>query len=226
LPPDLAFDIVRHARARRTKLSFDPITGRARLTLPPRASLDRALAWARGQQEWLAAQQARTPEPRPFLPGQTVPVAGDPLTIDWRADAARTPRRDGERLILGGLPESFPRRVEAWLRRTALSLLEADTAFYAERAGVTVASIAVADPRGRWGSCAHDGAIRYSWRLVLAPVEVRRATAAHEVAHRVHMDHSPAFHALVARLYGSDPTPHRRWLAANGAQLHWYGRSG
>ena len=222
-PPDL--DIVRHARARRTKLSFDPITGRARLTVPPRAALDRALAWAREQQAWLAAQQARTPQPRPFLSGEIIPVADEALVIDWRADAPRTPRREDDRLILGGPADLVPRRVEAWLRRTALSLLEADTALYAARAGVTVARVAVADPRGRWGSCAHDGAIRYSWRLVLAPAEVRRATAAHEVAHRVHMNHSPAFHALVARLYGSDPTPHRRWLAANGAQLHWYGRS-
>lgn len=205
-PADLALDIVRHPRARRTKLSFDPVTGRARLTLPPRASLDRAVAWARGQRAWLAAQQARAPDARPFAPGATIPVAGEPLTIDWRADAPRTVRRDGDRLVLGGPPESVPRRIEAWLKRHALTLLEEDTAFYAARAGVTVSHVAVGDPRGRWGSCAHDGAIRYSWRLVLAPPEVRRATAAHEVAHRVHMNHSPAFHALVARLYGSDPT--------------------
>jgi hypothetical protein len=61
--------------------------------------------------------------------------------------------------------------------------------------------------------------------LALAPAAVRRATAAHEVAHRIHMDHSPAFHALVEQLYGSDPTPHRRWLRTHGATLHWYGRS-
>ncbi|MGJ3628833.1 YgjP-like metallopeptidase domain-containing protein [Sphingomonas sp. MMS24-JH45] len=106
----------------------------------------------------------------------------------------------------------------------ALAVLEADTAHYAARAGVAVAAVAVGDPRGRWGSCAHDGAIRYSWRLLLAPPEVRRATAAHEVAHRVHMNRSPAFHALVATLYGAAP-PMRRWLRAHGAQLHWYGRS-
>ncbi|MBR7518504.1 DUF45 domain-containing protein, partial [Mycobacterium tuberculosis] len=82
-----------------------------------------------------------------------------------------------------------PRRVEAWLRREALRLLSADTADYAARAGVTVARVAVGDPRGRWGSCAASGAIRYSWRLALAPAAVRRATAAHEVAHRLHMNH-------------------------------------
>lgn len=218
-------DVVRHPRARRTKLAFDPLTGRARLTLPPRASLRTALAWMREQGDWIERQRATLPEARPFVPGAVLPVDGEALTIDWVEAAPRAVTRDGDRLMLGGPHETVPRRIEAWLKRRALVLLEADTAHYAALAGVSVAAVAVGDPRGRWGSCAHDGAIRYSWRLVLAPPEVRRATAAHEVAHRVHMNHSPAFHALVARLYGKDPTPMRRWLRAHGAQLHWFGRS-
>lgn len=219
------FDVVRHPRARRTKLSFDPLTGRARLTLPPRASLDRAMAWARGQAAWVERQRSTLPEARPFVPGAALPFDGATLTIRWQDGAPRAARREGDALLLGGPVDTVARRVEAWLRRQALALLEADTAFYAARAGVTVSAVAVGDPRGRWGSCAHDGAIRYSWRLVMAPPEVRRATAAHEVAHRVHMNHSPAFHALVAELYEGDPMPARRWLRAHGAALHWYGRS-
>lgn len=217
--------VVRNSRARRTRLSFDPVSGQARLTLPPRASLAKALAWARAQEAWIAHQRERLPEARPFVPGATIPVDGQMLTIDWRADALRTPAVEGERLVLGGPVDSVPRRVELWLRRRALALLEQNTAFYAARAGVTVSGVAIGDARGRWGSCAHHGAIRYSWRLVLAPPEVRRATAAHEVAHRVHMNHAPAFHALVADLYGRDPAAERAWLRANGAALHWFGRS-
>jgi predicted metal-dependent hydrolase len=216
--------VVRHPRARRTKLSFDPLTGRARLTVPPRASVQRALAWAHGQQAWIERQAAQLPAARPFVAGAVLPVDDAPLTIDWTAAAPRLPRVDGERLVVGGPADMLARRVEAWLKRRALALLEQDTADYAARAGVGVAKVAIGDPRGRWGSCAHDGTIRYSWRLLLAPRAVRRATAAHEVAHRVHMDHSPAFHALVERLYGADPTPQRQWLRSHGATLHWYGR--
>ena len=103
--------------------------------------------------------------------------------------------------------------------------LASDTAHYAAKAGVSVTKVAIGDARGRWGSCAVDGVIRYSWRLILAPGWVRRATVAHEVAHRVHMNHGPAFHALVAQLYEGDPTPARAWLRAHGAGLHWVGRS-
>jgi predicted metal-dependent hydrolase len=86
-----------------------------------------------------------------------------------------------------------------------------------------VARVGVGDPLSRWGSCSSSGGIRYSWRLILAPDWVRRATVAHEVAHRVHMNHSPAFHALVADLLGADPKPARSWLRSNGPLLHRIG---
>ncbi|RZM07009.1 MAG: DUF45 domain-containing protein, partial [Sphingomonas sp.] len=117
------------------------------------------------------------------------------------------------------------RRVEAWLKRQALDLLAAETREYAAKAGVTVAHVAVGDAKGRWGSCASSGTIRYSWRLLLAPGHVRRATVAHEVAHRVHMNHGSDFHALVALLFEADPAPARTWLRAHGAALHWFGRA-
>ena len=43
-------DIVRNARARRVRLTVDPTSGRARLTLPKRAALKPALKWAEQQQ--------------------------------------------------------------------------------------------------------------------------------------------------------------------------------
>lgn len=219
------FEVVRHPTARRIRLSLDPASGVARLVVPKRAALKPALAWAQGKADWIAAQRARLPQPKPYVPGMMLTVADVPLTIAWEAGSRRRIEVVGETLSLSGPIETLPRRVEMWLKRQALDLLTAETAHYAARAGVTVSKVAIGDARGRWGSCAHDGVIRYSWRLILAPGHVRRATVAHEVAHRVYMNHAPAFHALVERLYGSDPTPARAWLRTHGAGLHWIGRS-
>lgn len=218
-------EVVRHARARRARLSVDPATGRVRLTLPPRAALRPALAWAESKRVWIDAQQARLPEARPFSPGATVPFGNASLQIAWDEKAGRTPVRDGDWLRCGGPLDRVPARVERWLRGEALVALASETRRYAERAGVSVSQVAIGDPRGRWGSCTAAGAIRYSWRLILAPTFVLRATVAHEVAHRLHMDHSPAFHAAVARILEVDPAPARAWLRAHGAALHWYGRA-
>ena len=213
------------------RLSVDPASGRVRLTLPPRASLKRAMAWAEEHRGWIDAQRVKLPDARPFAPGAVIPVGGEDVVIDWSAERSRaiTIHRHpglepGSRLLCGGPLEGLSRRIETWLKRQALTILSDETAEYAAKAGVTIARVSVADPKARWGSCASSGAIRYSWRLICAPPHVRRATVAHEVAHRLHMNHSPAFYAALHDLYGADPTPARAWLRRNGASLHWVGR--
>lgn len=218
------YEVVRSATARRIRLAVDPATGVARLTVPKRAALKPALAWADERRGWIAEQQARLPRPIPFRPGAILPIDGTPLTLDWQAGAPRGPNVAADRLVIGGPAEAMPGRAERWLRALARARLSEDTEFFAARAGVSIARVAIGDPRRRWGSCASDGSIRYSWRLILAPVFVRHATVAHEVAHRLHMNHSAQFHAAVAQILGSDPAPATAWLRSHGAALHWYGR--
>lgn len=217
-------EVVRNARSRRARLSVDPASGRVRLTLPTRASLKPALRWVAEQQDWIERQQARLPQPRPFAPGSIIPFDGTDLTIDWEEAAPRRVVRDGDVLRCGGPADGLARRIASWLRREALRILSVETAEFAAKAGVTVSTVAIGDPKRRWGSCTAQGAIRYSWRLILVPAFVRRATVAHEVAHRLHMHHGPAFHAAAAALTESDPAESRAWLHANGAALHWVGR--
>lgn len=207
------------------RLAVDPASGEVRLTLPPRVALKSGLAWADEKAGWIAAQRARLPQAVPFEQGATIPVGDERLTIDWRADHPRRVVREGERLVCGGPRERLAARVTTWLKTEALRQLRADSEHFANRAGVSVTQVNVGDPRARWGSCSGSGAIRYSWRLILAPVFVRRATVAHEVAHRLHMDHSAAFHAAVARILGDDPKPAMAWLRCHGASLYWIGRS-
>jgi predicted metal-dependent hydrolase len=207
-------------RARAMRLRVDARTGGVVLTIPRRASRRKALEWAAGQRAWVEAQLARVPPAARLGPGTVVPIRDVPHLIDWKRDRSRRVALEPGLLLLGGPLENVENRVLRWLRRHALEILAAETAEFAARAGVTVARVAVGDPLSRWGSCSVSGAIRYSWRLILAPDWVRRATVAHEVAHRVHMHHGPDFHVLVRRLLGADPKPARLWLRRAGPLLH------
>ena len=89
------------------------------------------------------------------------------------------------------------------------------------RLGRGYTRITLRDTRSRWGSCTSDGALMFSWRLILAAPEVLSYVAAHEVAHLAEMNHSPAFWRTVERLYG-DYRPPRAWLRAEGGGLHRY----
>ena len=213
-------------RARVMRLRVDPRTGAVLLTIPKRASRRKALDWAAGQRAWVEAALAEVPEGLAIGPGSVLPLYGLPHRIDWDPARPRRVEATGGSLRVGGPEEGLEARVLRWLKRHAREVLDEETRFYAERAGRPVARVAVADPMSRWGSCSSSGTIRYSWRLILAPDWVRRATVAHEVAHLVHMNHAPAFHALVDELFGADAKPARLWLRQNGAGLHRIGRRG
>jgi len=218
--------IVRRAGVRGLRLTVDPRDAQVRLTLPPRAALRPALAWAAGKRAWVESELDRLPQPQPILPGTRFRLGDVEIVVDWAEGRQRGIRLEGDILIVGGAESTRSTSIMRWLRSYALEVLENDTRRLAGIYGIRIGRVGVGDARGRWGSCSAKGDIRYSWRLILAPSSVRLATVAHEVAHRVHMNHAPAFHALVAELHGSDPAPARAWLRAHGAALHWFGRSG
>ncbi|MBH1993212.1 MAG: DUF45 domain-containing protein [Sphingomonadaceae bacterium] len=212
----------RSARARAYKLTIDGTRGELRLSLPARANLKRALGWAQEHEGWVREQLAQQPVVTRLEDGAVFPLEGRDVRICWMAGATRTIRLEQDRLVLGGAAESVSARVLRWLKLRARAVLETESHELAREHGLIVASVGVGDTRSRWGSCASSGAIRYSWRLILAPPYVRRSTVAHELAHLLHMDHSAAFHAAHARIYGADPKPARAWLKAHGAGLHRY----
>jgi len=214
------------ARARRLRLRVDPRTRAVLLTMPRRTSRHAALAWATEHRQWLEETLAAMPAGLPIEPGARIPVRGRELVVDWAPHLGRRVEPAGDRLVVGGLRESLQGRVLRWLKAEALALLTEETREFAAKCGVLASRVGVGDPVSRWGSCASSGTIRYSWRLIMAPDFVRRATVAHEVAHLVHMNHAPAFHALVAELLGADPGPARKWLRREGARLHRIGREG
>lgn len=213
-----------HPRARRLKLRLDEQRSLLLLTCPPRGSRGAALDWAATQRDWVEARLAETGPAQPLLPGQSIPLEGREVRLEWRADASRLVSHQGDVLSCGGPEESFAKRIESWLRARARDLLSDDTAQIARQAGVAVKRVSIGDAGSRWGSCSASGNIRYNWRLVLAPPEVRRWVVAHEVAHRVHMNHGPAFKALEQKLFGGDAEQARLLLRRIGPRLKRVGR--
>jgi predicted metal-dependent hydrolase len=78
--------------------------------------------------------------------------------------------------------------------------------------------VRISSARTRWGSCSSRGSLSFTWRLVMAPVEVVDYVIVHELAHlRVH-NHSPEFWKEVARLM-PDYAQRKQWLKDNGRLL-------
>ena len=195
------------------------------LTIPRRMSRRQAFEWVERQSDWVASQLERLEPGEPFLPGAIIPLEGRDVRLRWDERLPRSPTLANGVLQCGGPAEGFAARIERYLRVEARRRLSQATAETARRAGVTIRSVSVGNARSRWGSCSSSGAIRYNWRIILAPPHLLDWLVAHEVAHRRHLNHGPAFKALEAELYGGDVPAARSELRSLGLRLKRVGRS-
>ena len=216
-------EIRRLKSSRRLRLRFDEAAGTLKLTCPWRTSRRAALAWALDQRDRIELQLARVEPGEPLIPGATIPLEGRETRIVWREDWPRTARIYADELHCGGPEAGLERRIEAFLKRHARDTMSRDIAEFANLAGVLPRSVTIGDASTRWGSCSSKGRIRMSWRLILAPPEVRRYVAAHEVAHLVHLHHGPQFKALEARLFGAGIAEAKACLRRIGPRLRRIG---
>ena len=217
---ELPLAIRRHPRATRLTMRLAPDGSEVRITLPRWGRTADALVFASKRVDWLEQQLACVPRAEPLLPGGTVAYRGERLAIDWDPALPRKPKLVDGCLRLGGPGETLPARIRRWLEAEALRLLSVDLAEYCGRAGRPVPQLRLSRAGRRWGSCSGAGCIRINWRLVQAPDLVRRSVVAHEVAHLVHFDHSPAFRRLLAELFEEDIAQADEWLRREGRTLY------
>ena len=221
-----------NARARRISLRMDTARGEVVAIAPNPRRLSDALRFAESRAAWITAQLKRLPQTTVLTPGMVIDVQGEPCRLERAAMRikARFVSAIGDepaRLIAFGEGDAYVRAVVRALKGYALERLTARTAHYVQALAEPLPEIAVMDARMRWGSCkqGRGGAaahIRYNWRLILAPPWVLDYVAAHEAAHLIEANHSPAYWAVVQRIFG-DHRPARAWLRAHGATLHAIG---
>ena len=222
-----AVEVRRHPAARRYTLRVREARRDVVLTMPPRGSLAQAKRFAEKNVEWIATRLRRLPRATPFAPGEMIPLRGVPHRLAHRA-SARGPAwteiaADGTPLLcVAGGAAHIGRRVRDFLKREARRDLLAASRRYATMLGVSIRAVSLRDTASRWGSCSQSGSLSFSWRLVLAPVFVLDYLAAHEVAHRVELNHSKRFWRAVEKIF---PEWRRAeaWLHAHGNSLYRYG---
>ena len=114
-------------------------------------------------------------------------------------------------------PKFTPEELQCLAQRAKKSL-PPRVAHYARQMGVTYGRITIRSQRTRWGSCSSKGNLNFNCLLMLTPLEVWDYIIVHELCHRKHMDHSPAFWAEVEKVMPNYREP-KLWLQENGVCL-------
>ncbi|WP_333715177.1 M48 family metallopeptidase [Yoonia sp.] len=214
--PPIAVTLRRSAQARRLSLRVSRLDGRVSLTLPQWTPEREGVAFLQSKEAWLRKQLGG------LAPSVQVQVGGTVMFAGQERPVLAQDRR-GVRLTDAGIAVHAARptgpQLRAFLRNAARDALVAASDRHAAALGRPYTRITLRDTRSRWGSCTTDGALMYSWRLIMAPPEVLDYVAAHEVAHLAEMNHGPAFWRIVERLC-PDHARHRAWLRQNGDRLH------
>ncbi|MEE2566084.1 M48 family metallopeptidase [Hyphobacterium marinum] len=202
--------------ARRRTIAFQVSETGLTVFAPIRASLDRIERAITGRQDWILAKldewadRPRAPVVR-FETGDRLMFRGQELALkvqDLTKGVRTKIAHDADRLIVSVDPEAegslrtaaVRGAVTRWYRRAAETHLSPRVHVHAETLGKRVRKVMVRDQKRRWGSCDSEGVIRLNWRLIMMDDALSDYVCAHEAAHLVEANHSPAYWAVVERL--------------------------
>jgi len=191
-------------------ISHDGLT----VTAPKRLAKREIEHGLREKSHWVLTKLAdwsKRPKPRQirFETGEALPWRGGEMALEMVPRGVRTiVRRSDDGVVLshdpalaGPLKErTLKTALVRFYKREGLALMAPKVEAYAKQLNRAVSQIVVRDQKRRWGSCAPDGTIRLNWRLMGFPEELIDYVCAHEAAHLVEANHSPAFWAVVESL--------------------------
>lgn len=175
-----------------------------------------------GKKDWVASRQAefaRKQIPaRRFIPGETFLYQGQsfPLVItDVQRPALRlTTQFELSRSYLSRARQVF----ERWYRLQAAQVIGERVVLFAAQFNLRYQSVRIGAARTRWGSCSNKGTLNFTWRLVMAPLDVVDYVVVHELAHLLVPNHSAAFWRQVESMLPNYRAC-RDWLKQHGHTL-------
>jgi predicted metal-dependent hydrolase len=104
--------------------------------------------------------------------------------------------------------------IKKWYTEHAMKVIKERVDCYSRTTGIYCKSVKISNARRRWGSCGPKGSLNFTWRLVMAPIEVIDYVVVHELAHILVRNHSKVFWAKV-RAIMPDYEERRKWLREN-----------
>lgn len=191
---------------------------------PAHTPLDTIEQFVGRNTDWIKRTLARVQQ-RPqvkkkeFVRGEAFLFLGKSYPLEVQTDTQEPlDLRDG--FILNEKEQSRGRELFIeWYKKEAKKIIAARVEWWARRFCLAYRSVNITCANRRWGSCAPNDRLNFSWRLVMAPISVIDYVVVHELAHITHKDHSRRFWSRVKAMY-PDHKDAKTWLRANEVMLN------
>ncbi len=229
----IEYSVTRSKRTRYVRLTITLGKGlrvSAPLRLPEREIplfIHEKSAWVLGKLDEFSRLERHLPRPS-YRHGSKIRFLGREYTLQVHIEPRRRTRvrLEGDHIEVS-IPDTWEgeRRTElverimtAWYGMQARRAIPARVALHASRMNLTYTRITIRRQKSRWGSCSASGSLSFNQTLMQLPVEVIDYVIIHELAHRVHLNHSAAFWSLVEQ-YCPLRKHHQHWLRAHAHYL-------
>lgn len=184
----------------------------------PRSQIDSFVrskeGWIRKKQELVKIQSLEAPAKR-YVNGEKFWYLGKIYTLE-------VVNGQGEPLVFKDkfyLAEKFQFTgklvFENWYKKKAAEKIISRVKSRAYQNGFTYTRVSITGAKTRWGSCGPKGSLNFTWRLVMAPLEVIDYVVVHELVHLKHRNHSKVYWDEVGKVM-PEFTKYRKWLKMNG----------
>jgi predicted metal-dependent hydrolase len=176
--------------------------------------------WIRAKQDYFLRRQNTAPQ-RTFVPGEEFMFLGQSYALKASEELPKAIVFDGDSLMVSAVVlENAREHLEFWYKERALEYMREKCGHYARLAGLTYKSVRISGAKTLWGSCGYKDTLNFSWRLIMAPVQVVDYVIVHELMHLKHRNHSRRFWAEVGNMM-PDYRQKEHWLKQNGHLLNW-----
>ncbi len=212
-------------RSRRRTISIElKNDGRVVVRAPLKAPYAEVMDFVRRKETWIIrhriAQIARSQAVprRCFGSGETLLFLGETYELRIVEGEGEYLTFDNGFLLSAAFPYDRRELFIQWYKSKARDILKDRVAHFSDACGLRCARIIISDAVTKWGSCAPDGRITFSWRLAMAPLTIIDYVVVHELAHIAELNHSSRFWRRVSSLM-PDYQNRRKWLRENGHLL-------
>jgi len=215
----IAYSHRTHPRAKGIRLKIEP-DGQVVVVTPSWLPKFLINQFVNQHQDWIAKHLARQRRSAPR------PVKSDEVAIfghQYQVKAIHQPdqpigaKLTGQSLMINSLSpqpsqHQLDKALDLFLKGTAEKYLLPRAYQLGKLMNIEFKRLTLRQQKSRWGSCSSRGTLSFNWRLVHFAPAIIDYVIIHELAHRVHMNHSAAFWQLV-KIYDAKYLLHRRILS-------------